>query len=123
MPIAACKDCGKMVSTSAEVCPNCGAPNPTNSLVATIIVHRKSSFSGALASFDIFVDGKIVGNLWNDDSVTVNLQFGKHVIEAKPQGLLLKIGTNPRVDFIVTKVTTRQFELVAGAWGFRFEEF
>ena len=29
MTLANCKECGKQVSTTAQTCPNCGAPEPT----------------------------------------------------------------------------------------------
>lgn len=31
MAIEPCRECGNEVSTQAESCPNCGAPNPTAS--------------------------------------------------------------------------------------------
>jgi curved DNA-binding protein CbpA len=39
-----CKDCKGRVSTSAEVCPHCGASYPASYIPAKVILHRKPGF-------------------------------------------------------------------------------
>ena len=85
MPIVECKDCKTMVSTSAEVCPRCGAKYPascTYKIPSEVTVHRKTTFLGGGAKMIITVDGQKVGELKSNEAITFDLPFGDHMLRA-----------------------------------------
>ena len=83
-----CPECGKMISSKAPVCPNCGTPIAGKK----ILVHfeRKKAFSGSANTGSVIIDGLTVGSAANGASFDVMLTAGTHnvVIESKTQGML-----------------------------------
>jgi RNA polymerase subunit RPABC4/transcription elongation factor Spt4 len=99
MPTFECKDCKKMVSPSAETCPFCGAKYPVSYITSKVIIHRKSAYSGSIQVIEISVDDNKIGKLYNDQTLTLNLPCGDHIIKgsmfmAGSNQLLIKILPN-----------------------------
>jgi len=91
MSIVECKDCKYMVSTSAEVCPKCGAKYPASYIPSKIIFHRKSTFWGIAVGTTVTVNGKKVGKLHNNEEVSLELSFGDYEIYGKTNDAFGKI--------------------------------
>ena len=83
MPTVECKDCKAMVSTSAEVCPSCGAIYPAPQVPGKVTVQRQRSAVGHFARMLLTVDGQEVGQLKNDESITFDLPPGDHILKAQ----------------------------------------
>jgi RNA polymerase subunit RPABC4/transcription elongation factor Spt4 len=83
MPTVECTDCKAMVSTSAEVCPGCGARYPAPHVPCKVTVHRERSAVAHFARMLLTVDGQKVGELRNDEAVTFDLPLGDHILKAQ----------------------------------------
>ena len=83
MPTVECTDCKAMVSTSAEVCPSCGARYPAPHVPSKVTVQRQRSAVGHFARMLLTVGGQEVGELRNDESITFDLPPGDHILKAQ----------------------------------------
>lgn len=83
MPTVECTDCKAMVSTSAEVCPSCGARYPAPQVPGKVTVQRQRSGVGHFAKMAVTVDGREVGELKKDEAVTFDLPPGDHILKAQ----------------------------------------
>lgn len=76
MPLIRCQDCGGEVSTSAKVCPHCGAECTGN-----FYLWRKPKWTGCMYSVTVELDGEVVSKLNNDQSVRLTLAEGHHTLK------------------------------------------
>lgn len=105
-----CTECGKKVE--GNFCTNCGAKVENVEEVNTesgnipIIVTRPKSMVGMAISFTVYVDGKDIGKLKNNTSLTCNVAVGEHTVIVKSlekevvQNVLIQDDTNS-VELIV----------------------
>lgn len=77
MPTTSCKDCGSMVSITAEVCPHCGTKYPANNL-SKLIIHRKRNLTNGVWKMKLHLDGIIIGELGLDKLTSIELTSGDH---------------------------------------------
>jgi DnaJ-class molecular chaperone len=114
--IVECKDCKGMVSTSAELCPHCGASYPTSYIPAKVIVSRKFAMVGLAVKMSIFIDGTKVGSIWSGETMNFDVAPGIHLLEAKG---FLASGS----DWIKIKVTSARTHMFEVGWGFHGPRF
>ena len=71
MALKSCRECKKKVSTEANVCPNCGVPNPTKR-----IIKETSSKSPSTAFTQTDKSEGLLSDLWNGNiSLTKSTAF------------------------------------------------
>lgn len=75
-----CSKCGENVEKKVKFCPKCGAKLIKEESDATIVFQRKKQFYGVLIPIEIYLDGKLVGSVKSNDSITVETTVGAHKI-------------------------------------------
>ena len=88
-----CTECGKELKDG--VCPNCDSGKRV-----PLTITRPKSMVGMAISFTVYVDGKEIGKLKNNSSLTCDVTVGEHNVIVKSleksvnQNLLVKEDTN-----------------------------
>lgn len=73
-----CSKCGENVEKKVKFCPKCGAKLVKEESDATIVFQRKKQFYGVLIPVKIYLDGKLVGSVKSNESITVETTVGNH---------------------------------------------
>lgn len=73
-----CSKCGVNVEKEVKFCPECGAKLVKEDSDATIVFQRKKQFYGVLVPIKIYLDGKLVGSVKSNESITVETTVGNH---------------------------------------------
>lgn len=80
MALVKCKECGQSVSTEADACPHCGITSP-GLKTGRLCIHRIAAVEGKLYEIRVVVDGHLEAALAEDQSVTLELPPGRHVLK------------------------------------------
>jgi hypothetical protein len=84
MPTVPCKDCGYMVSPSADKCPNCGGRYPaSHKILPEVVVYRIPTLVGLGLPIILTADDEIQGEIKQNEKIVIHLQPGKHVLVAR----------------------------------------
>jgi len=84
-----CTNCGKEVINNAKFCSFCGKETAGNIVTKqeekktkTIkaVFHRIGRFTGSAISIKIYIDKQLVGTIGNDQTLEVDVPYGKHTI-------------------------------------------
>ena len=88
-----CSNCGNKIEDEAKFCSNCGAKVASSDMdsaisnnlnkTGTVIVHRGNAMQDVLRSYIVFIDGKEVGKIKQNEEQQNELNYGKHVIQFK----------------------------------------
>lgn len=72
-----CTNCGKEVANNSNFCVNCG--NFINaSKMGKIIIRRLGCYTGCLMDMKVFMDGKLVSKISNDNTLELLVNMGEH---------------------------------------------
>ena len=77
-----CTNCGNKIEENSKFCTNCGTKIQIDKLIP-IIVTREKKAVGMAISFTVYVDGKNIGKIKNNSSLTCNVSVGKHQVIIK----------------------------------------
>ena len=110
MALVPCKECGGQVADSAPTCPKCGVARP-GAAIGKLVIIRSSAVTGGIYAVRVTVDGKLVGEVGNGGSITLELPAGQRRVEVKGGGL-----SNSAIIPIADGQTTR-FQMYFSVWG------
>ena len=80
MALKPCKECGKVISDSAKVCPYCGIAYPGDYGPGKLVIRRRNTLAGYLVGMHISIDGIEVSILKVDGSLERQLESGIYSI-------------------------------------------
>ena len=80
MALIPCKECGTEVADSALTCPKCGVNGP-GTAAGRLAIIRSSKMNGAMYAVQVAVDGELVGEVNNGDTLFVELPAGQHTVQ------------------------------------------
>ena len=118
-----CTNCGKQIEDNSNFCTGCGNKIQSDKLIPLTIT-REKKMVGVAISFTVYVDGKDVGKLKNDTSITCNVPVGKHQVIIKSfekdtvQNIEVSESTNS-VEIIITV----KMGLISGKAGIKEVKF
>jgi hypothetical protein len=85
-----CKQCGTKAEDGVKFCTSCGAaleiavanngPVMTQAEPAKVIIIRLKKFTGSIRTINVFIDGIEAARLKNGETVTIDVNAGKHQI-------------------------------------------
>lgn len=89
MALVACKECGAQIAESAPTCPRCGVTLPSGE-TGKLVIMRPSAITGMMHPVHVFVDGQVVGEVKNGDTLTLELPIGERQVVVRGHGGLLR---------------------------------
>jgi hypothetical protein len=114
MALVACKECGAQVAESAPTCPRCGVSRPSGA-TGKLAIMRPSAITGAMHPVHVFVDGQVIGEVKNGDTLTLELPIGERRVEVRGHGGMSRSAT---IDIQQSKtITYRMYFSALGILG------
>jgi NMD protein affecting ribosome stability and mRNA decay len=81
MALIKCPECGANISTTAKMCPHCGAER-----TGTVTIRRNPILSFSGYETEVYIDGERMGELKNGESISLSLIEGEHTVYVKGGG-------------------------------------
>ena len=84
-----CTSCGKEMDAEWNVCPSCGTPKQTPTIIIntqtkrTVTISRDRSWYGLLRKLNIYIDGQLVGAVKAGENTKITLPASANILFGK----------------------------------------